>query len=119
MSKNRIVNITSKELGCKTGLDWERVRAMADEMPQNGEFVMLNGDEVTKISLDVVRTIDYTNDGVEIRFLFKNEVSKFSMGKHDTDRLMEQFIKYRTDNPWSLSPFNKILPTSGAEIKAI
>lgn len=116
MSKNRIF--------------WERVRAMADEMPQNGEFVMLNGDEVTKISLDMVRTIDYTNDGVEILFLFKNEVSKFPMGRHDADRLMEQFIAYKTDSPWTFEfeefvknhcppPLKKPLPTSGTEIKAI
>jgi len=101
MSKNRIFNLTNKELECPIVIDWERVRAMSDEMPQN-YFVMLNGNVVTKISLDMVRTIDYTNDGVEILFLFKNEVSKFPMGKHDADRLMEEFIAYKTDSLWTL-----------------
>ena len=119
MSENRIFNITDKGLGCQTGLDWERVRALSEEqMVKGGEFVMLNGDRVTTISLDMVRTIDYTNDGVEILFLFKNEVSKFPMGRHDADRLMEQFIAYKTGCPCP-PPLKKPLPTSGTEIKAM
>lgn len=34
MTENRISNITSEELGCQTGLDWERVRAIQNEIPQ-------------------------------------------------------------------------------------
>jgi len=88
MSKNRIFNLTNKELECQTVIDLERVCAI--------KFIDVN-------------TVKIIFDGVS---------SDWCLTTNTIDKLLQQFIEYKTDCPYA-PPLKKPLPTSGTEIKAI